>query len=210
MLCGLPVMAMEGRFHMYEGYSLKDITLPVRIMKALGAELLMVSNACGGMNPFYKAGDIMMIDDQINLLGDNPLIGINDDRLGPRFPDMSAPYDQELIKAALQVARKNDIVAHQGVFVAVAGPNLETRAEYRFLRMIGADVVGMSTVPEVIVAVHAGMRCVGFSVITDMCLPDALEAADVQKIIAIANDAEPRLTTLVTGVLEYERKRAGK
>jgi purine-nucleoside phosphorylase len=210
MLCGLPVMAMEGRFHMYEGYSLKDITLPVRIMKALGAELLMVSNACGGMNPFYKSGDIMMIDDQINLLGDNPLIGINDDRLGPRFPDMSAPYDQELIKAALQVARKHDIVAHQGVFVAVAGPNLETRAEYRFLRMIGADVVGMSTVPEVIVAVHAGMRCVGFSVITDMCLPDALEAADVQKIIAIANDAEPRLTTLVTGVLEYERKRAGK
>jgi purine-nucleoside phosphorylase len=210
MLCGLPVMAMEGRFHMYEGYSLKEITLPVRIMKALGAELLVVSNACGGMNPFYKAGDIMLIDDQINLLGDNPLIGINDDRLGPRFPDMSAPYDQELIQAALQVARKNDIVAHQGVFVAVAGPNLETRAEYRFLRMIGADVVGMSTVPEVIVAVHSGMRCVGFSVITDMCLPDALEAADVQKIIAIANDAEPRLTKLVTGVLEYEKEKLSK
>jgi purine-nucleoside phosphorylase len=210
MLCGLPVMAMEGRFHMYEGYSLKEITLPVRIMKALGAELLVVSNACGGMNPFYKAGDIMLIDDQINLLGDNPLIGINDDRLGPRFPDMSAPYDQELIKAALSVARKNDIVAHQGVFVAVAGPNLETRAEYRFLRMIGADVVGMSTVPEVIVAVHSGMRCVGFSVITDMCLPDALEAADVQKIIAIANDAEPRLTKLVTGVLEYEKEKLSK
>jgi purine-nucleoside phosphorylase len=210
MLCGLPVMAMEGRFHMYEGYSLKEITLPVRIMKALGAELLVVSNACGGMNPFYKAGDIMLIDDQINLLGDNPLIGINDDRLGPRFPDMSAPYDHELIQAALHVARKNDIVAHQGVFVAVAGPNLETRAEYRFLRMIGADVVGMSTVPEVIVAVHSGMRCVGFSVITDMCLPDALEAADVQKIIAIANDAEPRLTKLVTGVLEYEKEKLSK
>jgi purine-nucleoside phosphorylase len=209
-LCGLPVMAMEGRFHMYEGYALKEITLPVRIMKALGAELLVVSNACGGMNPFYKAGDIMLIDDHINLLGDNPLIGINDDRLGPRFPDMSAPYDQELIRAALQVARKNDIVAHQGVFVAVAGPNLETRAEYRFLRMIGADVVGMSTVPEVIVAVHSGMRCVGFSVITDMCLPDALEAADVQKIISIANDAEPRLTALVTGVLEYERTKSKK
>ncbi|MCU0710866.1 MAG: purine-nucleoside phosphorylase [Pirellula sp.] len=209
-LCGLPVMAMEGRFHMYEGYSLKEITLPVRIMKALGAELLVVSNACGGMNPFYKAGDIMLIDDQINLLGDNPLIGINDDRLGPRFPDMSAPYDQELIRAALQVARKHDIVAHQGVFVAVAGPNLETRAEYRFLRMIGADVVGMSTVPEVIVAVHSGMRCVGFSVITDMCLPDALEAADVQKIIAVANDAEPRLTKLVTGVLEYEKEKLSK
>jgi purine-nucleoside phosphorylase len=210
MLCGLPVMAMEGRFHMYEGYPLKEITLPVRIMKALGAELLLVSNACGGMNPLYKAGDIMMIDDHINLLGDNPLIGINDDRLGPRFPDMSAPYDAELIEAALRVARKNDIVAHRGVFVAVAGPNLETRAEYRFLRMIGADVVGMSTVPEVIVAVHSSMRCVGFSVITDMCLPDALEAADVSKIIAIANDAEPRLTALVTGVLEYEKNRSGR
>ncbi len=210
MLCGLPVMAMEGRFHMYEGYPLKEITLPVRIMKALGAELLLVSNACGGMNPLYKGGDIMLIDDHINLLGDNPLIGINDDRLGPRFPDMSAPYDFELIEAAQSVARKNDIVAHRGVFVAVAGPNLETRAEYRFLRMIGADVVGMSTVPEVIVAVHAGLRCVGFSVITDMCLPDHLEVADVPKIIATANEAEPRLTALVTGVLEYEKKRSGK
>ncbi len=205
MLCGLPVMAMEGRFHMYEGYELKHITLPVRVMNALGAGLLVVSNACGGMNPFYKSGDIMLIDDHINLLGGNPLIGINDDRLGPRFPDMCHPYDQSLIDAALKTARKHDIVAHKGVFVAVSGPNLETRAEYRFLRAIGADVVGMSTVPEVIVAVHSGMRCVGFSVITDMCLPDALEPADVQKIIAIANDAEPRLTTLVTGVLEFER-----
>lgn len=207
MLCGLPVMAMEGRFHMYEGYELKHITLPVRVMNALGAGLLVVSNACGGMNPFYKSGDIMLIDDHINLLGANPLIGINDDRLGPRFPDMCHPYDQSLIDAALKTARKHDIVAHKGVFVAVSGPNLETRAEYRFLRAIGADVVGMSTVPEVIVAVHAGMRCVGFSVITDMCLPDALEPADVQKIIAIANDAEPRLTTLLTGVLEHERDR---
>jgi purine-nucleoside phosphorylase len=203
-LCGLPVIAMEGRFHMYEGYPLQQITLPVRVMKFLGAKLLVVSNACGGMNPNYRAGDIMMIDDHINLMGDNPLIGINDERLGPRFPDMSRPYDSELIDAALQVARKNDIVAHKGVFVAVAGPNLETRAEYRFLRMIGADVVGMSTVPEVIVAVHSGLRTVGFSVVTDMCLPDALEAADVEKIIAIANDAEPRLTTLVTGVLAHE------
>ena len=207
MLCGLPVMAMEGRFHMYEGYELKQITLPVRVMNAMGAGLLVVSNACGGMNPFYKSGDIMLIDDHINLLGGNPLIGINDDRLGPRFPDMCHPYDQSLIDAALKTARKHDIVAHKGVFVAVSGPNLETRAEYRFLRAIGADVVGMSTVPEVIVAVHSGMRCVGFSVITDMCLPDALEPADVQKIIAIANDAEPRLTTLVTGVLEHERDR---
>jgi purine-nucleoside phosphorylase len=209
-LCGLNVMAMEGRFHMYEGYPLKLITLPVRVMKAMGAELLVVSNACGGMNPYFKPGDIMLIDDQINLMGDNPLIGINDDRLGPRFPDMSRPYDREMIDAAMEAARKNNIVAHQGVFVAVSGPNLETAAEYRFLRMIGADVVGMSTVPEVIVAAHSGLRAVGFSVITDMCLPDALEPADVQKIIATANDAEPRLTALVTGVLDYERKRRGR
>jgi purine-nucleoside phosphorylase len=203
-LGGVPVVAMEGRFHMYEGYPLDRITLPVRVMKFLGAELLMVSNACGGMNPNFQAGDIMLIEDHINLMGGNPLIGINDDRLGPRFPDMSQPYDLRLIHESLRIARKADIVAHQGVFVAVAGPNLETRAEYRFLRQIGADVVGMSTVPEVIVAVHSAMRTVGFSVITDMCLPDALEVADVQKIIAIANDAEPRLTTLLTGVLEYD------
>ena len=203
-LCGVPVVAMEGRFHRYEGYPLKQITLPVRVMNALGASLLLVSNACGGMNPNHRAGDILFIEDHINLMGDNPLIGINDDRLGPRFPDMSAPYDHALIEEGLRVARKNDIRAHQGVFVAVSGPNLETRAEYRFLRLIGADVVGMSTVPEVIVAVHCGMRTVGFSVITDMCLPDALEPADVQKIIAIANQAAPRLATLVTGVLEAD------
>lgn len=206
-LCGLPVMAMEGRFHMYEGYPLKQITLPVRVMKAMGANLLVVSNAAGGMNPFHKAGDIVVIEDHINLMGDNPLIGINDDRLGPRFPDMSEPYNFELVEKALEVARKNNVVAHKGVFVAVAGPNLETRAEYRFLRAIGADVVGMSTVPEVIVAVHNGMRTVGFSVITDMCLPDALEAADVSKIVAVANDAEPRLRTLISGVLEHEKSR---
>jgi len=209
-LCGLNVMAMEGRFHMYEGYPLKLITLPIRVMKAMGASLLVVSNACGGMNPYYKPGDIMLIDDQINLMGDNPLIGINDDRLGPRFPDMSEPYNRELIVAALETARKSNIVAHQGVFVAVSGPNLETRAEYRFLRMIGADVVGMSTVPETIVAAHSGMRTVGFSVITDMCLPDALEPANVPRIIATANAAEPKLTALVMGVLEYERNRAAK
>jgi len=203
-LRGVPVVAMEGRFHVYEGYPLDRITLPVRVMKFLGAELLMVSNACGGMNPNFQAGDIMLIEDHINLMGGNPLIGINDERLGPRFPDMSQPYDRRLIHESLRIARKADIVAHQGVFVAVAGPNLETRAEYRFLRQIGADVVGMSTVPEVIVAVHSAMRTVGFSVITDMCLPDALEVANVQKIIAIANDAEPRLTTLLTGVLEYD------
>ncbi len=204
-LQGLPVIAMEGRFHMYEGYSLKQITLPVRVMRALGAELLVVSNACGGMNPYYRCGDIMVIEDHINLMGDNPLIGINDDRLGPRFPDMCEPYDLSLVQRALEVARKENIVAHQGVFVAVAGPNLETRAEYRFLRTIGADVVGMSTVPEVIVAVHCGLRVVGFSIVTDMCLPDALEPANVEQIIATAKDAEPRLRKLVMGVLAGEQ-----
>ena len=203
---GLPVLAMQGRFHMYEGYELKKITLPVRVFKAMGADLLVLSNACGGLNPNYQLGDIMLIDDQINLMGDNPLIGINDDRLGPRFPDMSEPYSRKLIDRALRIARREDIVAHKGVFVAVAGPNLETAAEYRFLRTIGADVVGMSTVPETIVAVHAGMRVVGFSCITDMCLPDALKPANVEEIIAIANAAEPKLTKLVMGVLAEEQE----
>ncbi len=203
-LNGLPVMAMEGRFHMYEGYSLKQITLPVRVFQAMGAELLVVSNACGGMNPYYKCGDIMVIEDHINLLGDNPLIGINDDRLGPRFPDMCEPYSQELVDRALEIARREDIITHKGVFVAVAGPNLETRAEYRMLRTMGADVVGMSTVPEVIVAVHCGLRVVGFSIVTDMCFPDSLRPAVVEEIIAIANEAEPKLRTLVLGVLAGE------
>lgn len=203
-LNGLPVMAMEGRLHMYEGYSLQAITLPVRVFKAMGADLLVVSNACGGLNPYFNEGDIMLIEDQINLMGDNPLIGINDDRLGERFPDMSEPYTRALIERALQIARKEDIVAHKGVFCAVAGPNLETKAEYRFLRTIGADVVGMSTVPETIVAVHSKMRVVGFSIITDMCLPDALKPADVQEIIRIAGEAEPKLTKLVMGVLAGE------
>src|SRR6056297_2553177 len=202
-LRGVPVVAMEGRFHMYEGYALKEITLPVRIFKALGAEWLVVSNACGGLNPHFRSGDIMVIEDQINLMGDNPLIGINDDRLGPRFPDMSAPYDPLLIDRALQLARQEDIPAHQGVFVAVSGPNLETRAEYRFLRAIGADVVGMSTVPETIVAAHCGLKVVGFSIVTDMCLPDALHAVNVEQIIAVANEAEPKLRTLVRGIVDF-------
>jgi purine-nucleoside phosphorylase len=189
---------------MYEGYPLKEITLPIRVMKAMGAELLVCSNAVGGLNPYYQKGDIMLIEDQINLMGDNPLIGINDDRLGPRFPDMCEPYSHELIDRALRIARSEDIVAHKGVLVAVAGPNLETRAEYRFLRTIGSDVVGMSTIPEVIVAVHAGMRVVGFSVITDMCLADALEPADVHEIVKVANATEPKLTKLVMGVLAEE------
>ncbi|MEM9643839.1 MAG: purine-nucleoside phosphorylase [Planctomycetota bacterium] len=198
---GVPVLAMEGRFHMYEGYPLKQITLPVRVFKELGAELLVVSNACGGLNPQFSNGDIMVIEDQINLMGDNPLIGINDDRLGPRFPDMCEPYDQQWIDRTLALSRAAGIYPHKGVFVAVAGPNLETRAEYRFLRMIGADVVGMSTVPEAIVAVHCGLKVVGLSVITDMCLPDALQPADVNEIIATANQAEPKLRTIVRGIV---------
>lgn len=204
-LNGLPIMAMQGRFHMYEGYSLKDITFPVRVMKAMGADLLVVSNACGGMNSNYKTGDIMMIDDHINLLGDNPLIGVNDDRLGVRFPDMCQPYCQKLIHKSIEIARKNNITAHKGVFVAITGPNLETRAEYRFLRGIGADAVGMSTVPEVITAVHSNMRVVGFSVITDMCLPDTLKPVDVSEIISVANEAEPKLTKLISELLELEK-----
>jgi purine-nucleoside phosphorylase len=205
-IAGLPVVAMEGRFHMYEGYALTQITLPVRVMKALGASLLVITNACGGMNPYYRCGDIMVIDDHINLMGDNPLIGINDDRLGPRFPDMCQPYDRGLIERALEIARRENFAAHQGVFVAVAGPNLETRAEYRFLRQIGADVVGMSTVPEVLVAVHCGLKVLGLSVVTDMCLPDALEPADVPRIIATANAAEPKLRKLILGVLAGEKQ----
>ncbi len=206
-LDGIDVMVMEGRFHQYEGYPLKKITLPVRVMKRLGAKLLMVSQAVGGLNPTYRAGDLMVIDDQINLMGDNPLVGVNDDRLGPRFPDMSAPYDPELIDAGLEVARKENFVAHRGVTVAVTGPNLETRAEYRFLRAIGADVVGMSTIPEVIVAVHSGLRTFGLSVITDMCQPDHLEPVNVEQIIATANSAAPKLRAMVRGVVRYD---AGK
>ena len=201
-LAGKTAIAMQGRFHRYEGYSLQQVTFPVRVLRALGAKTLVVSNACGGMHPLWRAGDLMLIADHINLLGDNPLTGPNDDRLGPRFPDMSNAYDSELREVARAVALEQGIELREGVYVAVTGPNLETRAEYRFLRALGADVVGMSTVPEVIVAVHAGMRVLGFSIITDMCLPDSLEPATVEKIIAVANGAEPTLTKLVTGVLE--------
>ena len=206
LLCGTlggkPVVAMQGRFHRYEGYTLQQVTFPVRVLRALGATTLVVSNACGGMNPLWAAGDLMLIADHINLLGDNPLIGANDDRLGPRFPDMSMPYDAALGALAREVALEKGITLREGVYAAVAGPNLETRAEYRMLRTCGADVVGMSTVPEVIVAVHAGMRVLGLSIITDMCLPDALEPASFDKIIGVANDAEPRLTAVVRGVVE--------
>jgi purine-nucleoside phosphorylase len=200
-LAGQAVMAMEGRFHFYEGYTLKQITFPVRVMKAMGCAVLIVSNACGGMNPQWAKGDIMLIEDHINLLNDNPLIGKNDERLGPRFPDMCTPYDLKLIELAQRIGLEEKIVVQKGVFVAVPGPNLETRAEYRFLRGIGADVVGMSTVPEVIVGVHASMRVMGLSVITDMCLPDALEPASLPEIIATANAAEKKLRVLVRRVV---------
>ncbi len=201
-LGGKPAVVMEGRVHFYEGHSLQEVTLPVRVMKALGCEVLIVSNACGGMNPQWAKGDLMLIEDHINLLGDNPLIGPNDERLGPRFPDMCHAYDRELLLLAQRVAMEEKIVCHKGVFVAVSGPNLETRAEYRFLRGIGADVVGMSTVPEVIVGVHAGLRMLGISVITDICLPDALEPVKIADILATANLAEKKLRVLVRRVVE--------
>jgi purine-nucleoside phosphorylase len=201
-LAGRRVAAMQGRFHRYEGYSLQQVTFPVRVLRALGAGTLVVSNACGGMNPLWRAGDLVLITDHINLLGDNPLVGPNDDEFGPRFPDLSEAYSAELRGLAAVVALERGIMMRRGVYVAVTGPNLETRAEYRMLRTIGADVVGMSTVPEVIVAVHAGMRVLGVSIITDECFPDALEPADIGRIIATAREAEPRLTELVTGVLE--------
>lgn len=196
-----PIVAMQGRFHRYEGYTPQQIAFPVRVMRALGAETLLVSNACGGMQPFWRAGDLVLIADHINLLGDNPLIGPNDEALGPRFPDMSECYSGELRALAREAARDLKITLREGVYVAVTGPNLETRAEYRFLRGIGADVVGMSTVPEVIVAIHGGMRVLGLSIVTDMCLPDALEPADIPTIIATARRAEPELTRLVTEIL---------
>jgi purine-nucleoside phosphorylase len=201
-LGGRSVVAMNGRFHYYEGYSMQEVTFPVRVMKALGAAVLIVSNACGGMNPVYEAGDIFIIDDHINLLPGNPLIGPNDESLGPRFPDMCAPYDPALVALAQRIALEEGIRAHKGVYVAVAGPNLETRAEYRFLRAIGADVVGMSTVPEVLVAVHGGMRVLGVAVVTDTCLPDALKPANIEEIIRVANEAEPKLTRVVLRVLK--------
>lgn len=200
-LAGRRVVAMEGRFHRYEGYTLQEIVLAVRVMRGLGARVLVVSNACGVMNPEWRAGDLMLIEDHINLLGDNPLVGPNLDELGPRFPDMSAPYDPGLRGLALEVANELGIQLRAGVFVAVTGPNLETRAEYRMLRTMGADVVGMSTVPEVIAARHMGMRVMGVSIITDECFPETLEEADIGKIIATAKLAEPKLTALVQGVL---------
>ncbi len=200
-LGGTPVAVMQGRFHRYEGYSLQEVTFPVRVLKLLGAETLIVSNVSGGMNPLWAVGELVLLDDHINLLGDSPLIGPNDDRFGPRFPDMSEPYDRALQELTSALALELGIRINRGVYVAVAGPQLETRAEYRMLRRLGADVVGMSTVPEVIVARHMGMRVLGLSIITDACLPDALEPVDVSRIIAAAGAAEPHLTRLVERVV---------
>ncbi|MEW6701478.1 MAG: purine-nucleoside phosphorylase [Bacteroidota bacterium] len=202
---GKNVVAMQGRFHYYEGYTMQQITYPVRVMSAkggLGVKTLLVSNACGGMNPIYRRGDIMLMIDHINFLGDNPLIGKNEDELGPRFPDMSEPYNLELIKLAEDVALENKIKVQKGVYVAVPGPNLETKAEYRFLRAIGADVVGMSTVPENIVANHMGIKVLGISIVTDECFPETLQPTSVEEIIKTAMEAEPKMTLIMKEVIK--------
>ncbi len=201
-LRGIPVVAMQGRFHLYEGYTPQQVTFPVRVLARLGVETLLISNACGGMNPHHRRGDLMLITDHINLQGLNPLVGPNLDAWGPRFPDMSEPYDLDLRRIAEQKALDLGIKLHQGVYVAVTGPNLETRAEYRFLRAIGADVVGMSTVPEVIVARHMDLRVMAVSVITDECFPDALEPVTLEHVLAAAAEAEPKLTALMAAVVE--------
>ncbi len=201
-LSGKSVVAMQGRCHYYEGYSLDDITFPVRVMKELGADILIVSNVSGGLNPLFKISDLMLITDHINFTGLNPLVGPNDDKLGPRFPDMYEVYDKKLIELAEKVALKEGIKLNKGVYIGVIGPNLETKAEYRMMRNWGGDAVGMSTVPEVIVAVHAGFRILGISCITDMCLPDALKPVDINKILKAASDSDPRLSQLIMKILE--------
>ncbi len=201
-LRGVDVLAMEGRFHFYEGYSMQEVTFPVRVMRSLGVEILIVTNAAGGMNPHFDLADVVIIEDHINLMGDNPLRGPNDESLGPRFPDMAQPYDRSLMAVAQKTALELAIPCRKGVFAAVAGPNLETRAEYRMLRAMGADLVGMSTVPEVIVAAHAGLRVLGFSIVTDICLPDALEPVEIQKIIAVAGRGGDRLSRLIPTIVE--------
>ncbi|MCP4193979.1 MAG: purine-nucleoside phosphorylase [Planctomycetaceae bacterium] len=205
LLCGsvegVPVVTMDGRFHRYEGYPLSQVALPVRVMKALGVELLMVSNAGGGINPILCSGDVVVIDDHINLMSGSPLIGPNDERLGDRFPDMSAPYDAEISDLALCLARRSGFAAYRGVYAAMTGPNYETRAEYRFLRKIGADVVGMSTVPEVIVARHAGMKVLALSAVTNVCQPDQLTPTSGDLVVAAAESTEPKMRDIVTGVI---------
>lgn len=200
-IAGRRVVAMQGRFHRYEGYSLQQVTFPVRVLRALGATTLIVSNACGVVRPDWHPGELMLLADHINLLGDNPLIGPNDDRLGPRFPDMSNPYDEALRASARAIARRRGITLREGVYAAIPGPSLETRAEYRMVRELGGDVVGMSTVPEVIVAVHGGMRVLGLSIITDAAVPETLAPVTLDEIIAAAGRAEPALTALTRDVI---------
>lgn len=196
-LNGTKVIVMQGRFHYYEGYSMQQIVSPVRVMKLLGIKNLFVSNAAGGLNPSYDVSDLMIIHDHISLLPDNPLIGKNMDELGPRFPDMSEPYNFGVVEEAMNYALEKGIKLHKGVYVSVPGPNLETRAEYKYLRLIGADVVGMSTIPEIIAARHMGLKCCAISVVTDMCVPDLLEEASLEKILSAAAKAEPNLTKLI-------------
>ncbi len=205
---GLGVVTMEGRFHLYEGYSAQQITLPVRVMKALGIQLLIISNASGGMNPAYRPGDIVVIDDHINLMGTNPLIGTNDEALGPRFPDMSQPYDPVLIERAMEIAEREKVVAHRGVYAGLTGPNYETRAEYRFLRTIGADIVGMSTVPEVIVAAHMRLKVLALSTVTNVAFAGvAATPTDGHDVIDVAAKAEEKVRKIVLGILDDERRR---
>jgi len=200
-LSGKPAMVMQGRFHYYEGYSMQQITFPVRVMKALGIKTMVVSNACGGVNPAFRAGDIMVISDHINLMGDHPLRGRNDDRLGPRFPDMYNTYTAELVALAERTALDLKIKLQKGVYLALSGPSLETGAEYRMVRILGADVVGMSTVPEVIVAKLQNMRVLGFSIITDMGFAEAMEPVSLQDVLKVAAEAEPKFVKLVTEVV---------
>ena len=200
-ISGVPVAVMEGRFHYYEGYGLDQVTFPVRVVKALGATSLVVTNACGSLNPMHRKGDLLVIDDHINLMGVNPLIGPNDDSLGPRFPDMCEPYCQAYCDMALEIALEHDVPAHRGVYAAMTGPCLETRAEYRMLKTLGADAIGMSTVPEVIVGVHAGLRILGMSVLTDVCLADALEPCQIGEIIAVANSSGPKMEKILLDFL---------
>jgi len=202
-LCGQKVLAMQGRFHYYEGYSMEQIVFPVRVMKLLGVKQVLLSNAAGGINLSLKKGGLMLITDHINLLGSNPLLGPNDEDLGVRFPDMSRAYNPEMIKRMLHAAAEENIELHQGVYAAVSGPNLETPAEYRYLKIIGADLVGMSTVPEVIACNHMKLPCAAVSVITDECDPDNLQAVDISEIIATAAIAEKSLTRLFMNFLGH-------